>query len=348
MHRPSVPQFTLLMAVYNAASYLSQAIESVSQQTLADWELICVDDGSSDDSLCLLQHFAALDSRIKVLSGQGNQGPAKARNRGLEVASGQYIAMLDADDWLSENALQCVADIFAQHPATDSVLFTLIEEYPGSRNPYPMPFGPADVFTGKEAFRLSLDWRIHGLYAVRRAIHLRFPYDDSCRLHSDDNTTRIHYLHSREVRMSAGEYHYRKRTDSISFAVGLDHFGYLDANLSMKRLLEAEKGNVSEAEKGSVSEVEKGSEGLVTEADLLFYEHHRWLNYVGMHWYLFINRRSFDKTETEQIHKKLRCFYDTFDTSLTHKFGYTRYKKYSLFLMQEWLYFRMRWLMGRR
>lgn len=332
MNTPSAPRFSLLMAVYNAAPYLDKAIESVRQQTLADWELVCVDDGSTDDSLSVLQGYAALDSRIKVLSGQGNQGPAKARNRALEVTTGQYIAMLDADDWLSEDALQCVADVFAQHPATDCVLFSLVEEYPDSRNLYDMPYGPGDVFTGKDAFRLSLDWRIHGLYAVRRAIHLRFPYDDSCRLHSDDNTTRIHYLHSREVRISKGEYHYRKRSDSISFAVGLDHFGYLDANLSMKRQLEAELG----------------ADGLVDEADLSFYERHRWLNYVGMHWYLFVNKRAFDKTETEMIRKKLRGFYDTFTLPLPRKFGYTRKKKYSLFLLQEWLYFRMRWLMGRR
>lgn len=77
---------SILMAVYNAAPYLAEAIESVQGQTFPDWELLCVDDGSRDESLEILRSFAANDTRIRVFSGYGNQGPAKARNTALSAS----------------------------------------------------------------------------------------------------------------------------------------------------------------------------------------------------------------------------------------------------------------------
>ena len=317
------------MAVYNAAPYLAEAIESVQGQTFPDWELLCVDDGSQDDSLEILRSFAASDTRIRVFSGYGNQGPAKARNTALSASRGEYVMMLDADDWLSPDALAEAVAVFRSHPLADCVLLTLVEECAGRRTLYPMTARPGDVFSGSEAFRLSLDWSLHGLYLVRRALHLQYPYDDSCHLHSDDNTTRIHYLHSREVHLCPGEYHYRKLEDSISHAVGTGHFGYLDANLSMSRLLQ--------------QELAAGS--AVTEDDIRFYESYRWMQYVDKHWYLFLHRHEFSQEEKVWIRRKLRTFYDTFSCRYSTAFGFRWYKKYNHFLWQEWLYFRLRCLL---
>lgn len=319
---------SILMAVYNAAPYLPLAIESVLCQCIPDWELLCVDDGSHDESLRILRDYASRDMRIKVFSDYGNQGPAKARNVALQRAVGDYVMMLDADDWLSCDALEKAETVFRQHPQADCVLLSLVEEYPDCHCLYQMEAHPGDVFSGHEAFRLSLDWCLHGLYLVRRELHQRYPYDDSCRLHSDDNTTRIHYLHSREVHLCAGEYHYRKREDSLSYVVGLGHFGYLDANLSMSRLLQQEL-----------------SEGAcVTSEDVAFYEAYRWRQYVDKHWYLFLHRRQFAKEEKLLIREKLREFYFSFSQGYSSAFGFRRYRKYNHFLLQEWLYFRLRYV----
>ena len=320
---------SILMAVYDAAPYLPQALDSVLLQQMPDWELLCVDDGSRDDSLRILQDYARRDARIRVFSGYGNQGPAKARNVALGHAVGEFVMMLDADDWLSPDALQQAVDVFRKAPLADCVLLQLMEEYPDHSCPYAMEARPGDVFTGQEAFRLSLDWRLHGLYLVRRDLHVRYPYDDSCHLHSDDNTTRIHYLHSREVHLSTGIYHYRKREDSISFAVGFGHFGYLDANLSMSRLLR--------------KELAEGSG--VTQDDLAFYEAYRWMQYVDKHWYLFLHRHHLTREEKNLAREKLCTYYETFSQGYSSAFGYRRYKKYNHFLWQEWLYFRLRYLL---
>lgn len=91
------PAISIIMPCYNAASHLSQSVGSVLAQTRADWELVIVDDGSSDASWQELQRLAAADPRIRVFH-QTNAGAAAARNHALLQARGAYIAFLDADD----------------------------------------------------------------------------------------------------------------------------------------------------------------------------------------------------------------------------------------------------------
>ena len=90
---------SIIMPVYNAESWLQRAIDSVLAQSHAQWELITVDDGSSDRSPQMLQTCAAADARVRVLRQPCNAGVAAARNAGIAAARGDYIAFLDADDW---------------------------------------------------------------------------------------------------------------------------------------------------------------------------------------------------------------------------------------------------------
>ena len=92
---------SVIIPVYNASAYLSQCIQSVLNQTLSELEIICINDGSTDDSLMILKKFQATDPRIKIIN-QVNQGVARSRNRGIECAIGEYIAFLDADDYLPD------------------------------------------------------------------------------------------------------------------------------------------------------------------------------------------------------------------------------------------------------
>lgn len=94
------------MPVYNTEMYVSQAVNSISEQTLSDIEIIVVNDGSTDNSLSVLNDLAAHDNRIKVLT-QENQGQAAARNQGMLIASGKYIYFMDSDDLLVPDSLEC-------------------------------------------------------------------------------------------------------------------------------------------------------------------------------------------------------------------------------------------------
>ena len=106
------PLFTIVLPVFNGSRYLREAVGSVRAQTAGDWELIALDDGSSDASPAILAEFAAADARIRVES-QANRGVAAARNRGLELARGKYVTFIDQDDMMHPRALARFAAAFA-------------------------------------------------------------------------------------------------------------------------------------------------------------------------------------------------------------------------------------------
>lgn len=91
-------KISIIVPVYNTGKYLEQCLESLVNQTLRDIEIICVNDGSSDDSLEILEKFAQNDARVIIIN-QANKGQSAARNAGLALAKGEYKGFLDSDDW---------------------------------------------------------------------------------------------------------------------------------------------------------------------------------------------------------------------------------------------------------
>jgi len=97
------PLVSVVIPVYNASKYLSRTLDSVLRQTYKNLEIILIDDCSKDDSLKIMYEYAEKDSRIKVLESEKNQGVAAVRNRGIQAANGEYIALLDSDDiWVED------------------------------------------------------------------------------------------------------------------------------------------------------------------------------------------------------------------------------------------------------
>lgn len=92
------PKISVIIPVYNVEPYLRQCLDSVINQTLKEIEIICVDDGSTDNSLSILKEYAQKDNRITVLS-QVNSGVGFSRNEGIDRAKGEYIAFMDPDDY---------------------------------------------------------------------------------------------------------------------------------------------------------------------------------------------------------------------------------------------------------
>ena len=97
-----MPKVSIIIPVYNAGNYLPMCLDSICNQTCGDIEVICVDDGSTDKSLEILQQYQQKDGRIKILE-QKNQGSGVARNKGIQVAKGDFIAFMDSDDWYPDN-----------------------------------------------------------------------------------------------------------------------------------------------------------------------------------------------------------------------------------------------------
>ena len=252
---------TVLTAVYNAERYLRPCLDSLKNQTLTDCQFICIDDCSTDSSYDILQEYAKEDLRFQVLRTPVNSGQAKARNLGVQFAKGKYMAMLDADDWYAPETLEQACRSLEETGAQCTLMELVLHyEEDGREELYPLRSTQRE-WSGEEAFRLSLDWSLHGVYVATADLYKRFPYDDSCRLYSDDNTTRLHYLNSDKVVCCKGRYYYRQHPASMTTACSIRRFDYMPANLSMKRQLEA----LPLADKQGI---------------LDFYERHRWLNLV--------------------------------------------------------------------
>lgn len=92
-------KLSIIVPVYNVEKYLPKCLESLIKQTLKDIEIICVNDGSMDNSLAILKEFASKDSRVRIIDNQ-HQGVAKTRNTGIEQSTGEYIGFVDSDDYI--------------------------------------------------------------------------------------------------------------------------------------------------------------------------------------------------------------------------------------------------------
>ena len=324
---------TVLTAVYNAERYLRPCLDSLKNQTLTDCQFICIDDCSTDSSYDILQEYAKEDLRFQVLRTPVNSGQAKARNLGVQFAKGKYMAMLDADDWYAPETLEQACRSLEETGAQCTLMELVLHyEEDGREELYPLRSTQRE-WSGEEAFRLSLDWSLHGVYVATADLYKRFPYDDSCRLYSDDNTTRLHYLNSDKVVCCKGRYYYRQHPASMTTACSIRRFDYMPANLSMKRQLEA----LPLADKQGI---------------LDFYERHRWLNLVDCYWYYRLHHDAFKEEEHQQIQELFAQMLQTIEPqritwSLKGKWGYYPFRSYRTFCFWEDLYFRLRELVGR-
>lgn len=238
--------FTILVACYNAAPHLPQTLDSLIAQTLADIEIICIDDCSTDSTPQILSEYAAKDSRIKLLKTPQNSGQAVARNLGLKYATGVLTTMVDADDWLAPDALEKMWQTFSTREDIDSLAFRLqMVEERGITHPFKEDETIPPLMTGEEACLLAINWRLHGFAAVRTELHRRYPYDETTRVYSDDNTSRIHYLKSRFVAQTDADYFYRQHPASVTHQRDTKRLDFLRANDSLRTSLEKEGANAA-------------------------------------------------------------------------------------------------------
>ena len=119
-------RISIIIPMYNGAKTLNRCLQSIRAQSFRDYQVVMVNDGSTDDTLARAQEWVALDPRFQVIS-QHHGGPGKARNLGLTVSNGDYVVYVDADDyWVQENLLQQLADRIKQNPA-DVYMYQMIK-----------------------------------------------------------------------------------------------------------------------------------------------------------------------------------------------------------------------------
>ena len=148
---------SIVIPVYNAARFLERSIGSVRNQTSENLEIIVVDDGSKDESLRMLNAFAAEDPRIKVLSKE-NGGSSSARNAGLKLVTGRFVGFIDADDYIEPDMYENLyTALDADFDADAAQILSCEEDEAGNIiKAFGEGFDDSDSFTGKEFFRQLL------------------------------------------------------------------------------------------------------------------------------------------------------------------------------------------------
>ncbi|ALC97664.1 glycosyltransferase family 2 protein [Capnocytophaga sp. oral taxon 323] len=162
---------TIGLPFYNAEKYLALAIESVLQQTYTNWELLLLDDGSTDNSLSIAQSYAQKDSRIKVISDGKNKNLATRLNELPSLAQGLYLARMDADDIMHSARIERQLSVLKAHPEIDVLgtnAYIINDENAVTSTRYPIT--PKNTLTRVKSF-------IHPTIIAKKQWFLENPYD---------------------------------------------------------------------------------------------------------------------------------------------------------------------------
>lgn len=231
---------TVLMPVYNAENFLHDSIGSLVAQTSKNWKLICVDDGSSDNSLDILLNYERKlnegldgDWKMKVLT-QKNAGPAVARARAIEIADTEYVSILDSDDAYAPDYIELMLKRTEETEA--DIIVPDVEFGYGNTKKLPNRFAEhglnADMIItdSKKAFDMTIPWKLHGWQMIRTSLAKKYYTVEQAsysKFNSDEYITRLLYLKSKKVALCKACYMYRVDPDSITRKPTLKRLDYL-------------------------------------------------------------------------------------------------------------------------
>lgn len=130
----NMPAISVVMPVYNTKEYVGKAIQSILDQTFSDFEFLIIDNGSTDGSGDVIARYAQADSRIRVIHNEKNVFIAEARNRALELVQGEYLNLIDSDDWVLPDMLETMYSRAKEHDAQYVVAGYFMDYYVNGRN----------------------------------------------------------------------------------------------------------------------------------------------------------------------------------------------------------------------
>ena len=266
MSNPVTPEVSVVLPVFNAMPYLTATLESILAQDLPAFEILAVDDGSTDGSGAELDRFAAHDSRIRVIHQENSGWPGMPRNRGLDLARGRFVLCMDADDTLAPQALSALVEMADRRDAD-----VVIPRFAGvGGRTVPALFrraAPGDIGLGRALETLSPQKLFRREMIERLA--LRFP-EGEVRL-EDGIFVAQAYVHARSIAFCGREplYFIALRSDGQNISRrAIDPENYVD---SCRRIAEIIRGGVADAERAELLVLQ-----FFTRKGLRFYTPERW------------------------------------------------------------------------
>jgi glycosyltransferase involved in cell wall biosynthesis len=233
------PLVSVIVASYNCGEYISEAIDSVLHQTYLNLELIICDDGSTDNSATIIETYAQVDSRVRLVTRQ-NGGQAWAWNAAYRESNGQLIVFLDADDRYLPEKLETVVRSFRCHPNSGCLGHRMffVDEDGRRRGAIPLLvdppsgwYGPSLVSSGDVPNGLSPS---SGICLRREISDLIFPLPEAFRSHADGVVVFLSLLMTSVIGISLPLAEYRHRTGSLSYVTRITQ-DHLDRELRINR-----------------------------------------------------------------------------------------------------------------
>lgn len=240
---------SVIVPVYNTKEYLGKCFDSVLMQTYNNWELIIVDDGSTDGSAEICDQYEKADNRVRVIH-KANGGNTAARRRGLEESTGIYVCFMDSDDWMEADAIECMCS-YMETKDVDAVFLGCYRDYDWGGQPWNHKF-EAGVYSKTKRLLHNMfyyeDSEEHGILSVfhgklfrREKICACFDYlGDEIQLAEDRLAMFWTVLNSEKIYLgNETKYHYVSREGSIinsideRFLIKMNHF-----YIATKRLFE--------------------------------------------------------------------------------------------------------------
>lgn len=264
---PASAKVSVIIPVFNTEAYLREALDSVLNQTLQEIEVICVDDGSTDESRAILEEYAAKDSRMRVYA-QANSGLSKTRNNGISVASGEYILFMDSDDAIEADALRQLHEK-AKGESLDICLFDASsfseeEEMAHVCAEYDEYYKRSKAYDGVHpGVDLMIELFVNADYLPSACMYLTrrsFIEAQQISFHEgilhEDNAFTFHCLICAQRASHSNNTFYRRRIrgGSITRTLSFDHvYGYFACYVDMMRLVSAHgEGRISIGDYGDI------------------------------------------------------------------------------------------------
>lgn len=235
------PLVSVFIPVYNGANYIAATLDAVLAQTLTQFEVIAVDDGSSDGSVAILDDYAARDARVRVFRTPVNQGiVAKVLNHSLPFMRGAYFVYSSQDDLFSPDWLASM-HARASVSGADAVLPDLVFYYPAApeknRTLAGLHGDRGAELSGREALLRSLNWEIPGNALWRADLVRKLGFADFG-LNSDEYSARVFFLNCNKVVFSTGIFYYRQdNAAAVTKKITSRTFDYAYTQLMLYRLL---------------------------------------------------------------------------------------------------------------
>ena len=200
---------SVVMPVYNGEIFLKQTIGSLLNQSFSNFEIICVDDGSTDQSLALLKTFSEQDNRVKVFTKENGGTAAKAIIYGLNFATGNYFMYSSQDDLFSNDLLEknYAAAIKFQADAVVPDMIFYNDSKAEEKGIIGINGDRSQTLKGRDAFVLSIDWVIHGFVFWKMELVRKVGFYDYG-INSDEFTTRMLYFNSNKVVFTDAKFYY--------------------------------------------------------------------------------------------------------------------------------------------